>query len=206
MGEPLDYPEAMLALIGALRKLPGIGPRSAERMALWLVRNGNESAEALAAALQLARTEVQACESCGFFTTETLCAVCQDPVRQGQPICVVEQASDILPLERAGVFRGTYHSLGGKLSPLDRVGPEQLRIETLMERVRTSEPGEVILALSGDVEGEATAGYLTKLLHEAGASVSRIAQGMPAGSSLESTDPVTLARAMEFRTRLERTG
>ncbi len=191
----------MQSLIQSLRRLPGIGPRSAERMALWLMRPENHAADELARGIGVAREQVRACEACGFFTMTPLCAICLDPARQGKAICVVEHPSDILPLERAGVFQGVYHSLGGKLSPLDRVGPAQLRIAPLQERA-TANPGvEVILALSGDVEGEATAAYLTRLLQGLGVFVSRLAQGMPAGSSLEGADPVTLARALEFRTR-----
>jgi len=201
MAEPLAYPAALEALIGALKRLPGIGPRSAERMALWLLKPGNEAAVFLSQQITTARESIRGCRQCGFFTLDELCSLCAHPENREPSICVVEQASDILPLERAGVFRGTYHSLGGKLSPLDKIGPDDLRITPLMERLASESVQEVILALSGDVEGEATASYLTRLLHEQGVAVSRLAQGMPAGSSLESADPVTLARALEFRTR-----
>jgi len=201
MADPLAYPPALQALIAALKQLPGIGPRSAERMALWLLKPGNQAAAQLSHQITSARETVRGCRQCGFFTLDELCSLCAHPENREPSVCVVEQASDILPLERAGVFRGTYHSLGGKLSPLDKVGPESLRIAPLIERIQLETVQEVILALSGDVEGEATASYLTRLLHEHGVAVSRLAQGMPAGSSLESADPVTLARALEFRTR-----
>ena len=150
----------------------------------------------------LARTveTVEACGECGFFASKgSGCPVCSDGARDVATMCVVEQASDILPIERSGEYRGNYHVLGGRLSPLDDVGPEQLRIAGLVERVRTLAASEVILAFGGDVENEATANYLEEVLQTTGAVVTRLAQGLPAGGNLEHADGLTLARALAGR-------
>jgi recombination protein RecR len=194
-----DYPEPFRDLVRELRRLPGVGPRSAERMALWLLEDG-ERPSALSAALAAARDGVQHCGDCGFFATEEVCVICQDAGRE-QLLCVVERATDILPIERSGAFRGRYHALGGRLSPLEHVGPEDLRLSELVGRLERGDFAEVILALSTDVEGEATANYLVDLLAPRGVRVSRLAQGMPAGGGLEHADELTLARAMSGRQR-----
>ena len=146
--------------------------------------------------------EPRPCPQCGFFTTEPLCAICADEAREPELICVVEEATDILPLERTGAFRGRYHALGGRISPLDHVGPEDLRIDALVERVRNEHPTEVILALGSDVEGEATANYLAGLLRKFPVQLTRIAQGLPAGGGLDHADELTLSRALSGRVRL----
>jgi recombination protein RecR len=203
----VEYPEPLLRLVGQLKRLPGIGPRSAERIALWLVAGrdpglrGREVADAI---LENA-ARVRPCADCGFFTVEPLCEICRDPARAGGPLCVVENATDILPLERTGVFRGYYHALGGRLAPLDHVGPEDLAIERLFERLRAQPVTEIILALGADVEGEATAHYLAGLLGEfPDLKITRIAQGLPAGGGLESADELTLTRALNGRVSLTR--
>ncbi len=198
----IDYPEAIRQLIVQLKRLPGIGPRGAERIALWMLRSRDAKTQEIAEAITLAATAVQACRRCGFFAVTEECEICADASRQQGPICVVEQATDILPLERTGSLRGTYHALGGRLSPLDHVRPEDLRIGELLVRVREENPGEIILALSADVEGEATANYLGDLLKESGVPVSRIAQGIPVGGGLEASDELTLTRALVGRVRL----
>lgn len=189
----------MQALTAQLRRMPGIGPRSAERIALWLVLSKDARPQEVAGAVREAGERIRPCSRCGFFAEGELCEICSDAGRNGELLCVVEQATDILPLERTGAFRGFYHSLGGRISPLDHIGPENLRIDALIARVRTSAPKEVILALGGDVEGEATANYLAELLAEFRVSVTRIAQGMPAGVGLESADELTLSRALAGR-------
>ncbi len=149
--------------------------------------------------------KVRPCADCGFFTTEERCDICRDESRADGPLCVVEQATDILPLERTGVFKGRYHALGGRLAPLDHVGPEDLTIDHLLARVREGHATEIILALGADVEGEATAQYLAGLLQEVqGVTITRIAQGLPAGGGLESADELTLSRAMTGRVVLTR--
>lgn len=199
----IDFPEPVKALVAELKRLPGIGPRSAERIAVWLLQSTKADAPMLAKALTAAKDAIRPCPSCGFFATEAGCGVCDDTSRDQRILCVVEQATDVLPLERSGVFRGCYHCLGGKLSPLDRVSPEDLRIPSLLRRVdRAEEEIEVILALGSDVEGEATANYLAELLRGKNCRLTRIAQGLPAGGGLENADELTLMRAMQGRRSL----
>lgn len=179
--------------------MPGIGPRSAERIALWMVQSRDARPAEIAAVMQSVAERIRPCPECGFFTERGLCEICADESRAGGLLCVVEQATDILPLERTGVFRGRYHALGGRISPLDHIGPEDLRIGALIERVRRERPSEIILALGADVEGEATANYLAELLRDMPVAVTRIAQGLPAGGGLEGADELTLSRALTGR-------
>lgn len=195
----VDYPEPFLRLARELRNLPGIGPRSAERIALWLASSPDAHPGNLAEALSGAAEALRACEVCGFFSVEERCEMCRDESRVGAEICVVERATDILPLERTGFFRGLYHVLGGRLAPLDHVGPDELRIKELVRRVRDEQPAEVILALSADVEGEATTNYLAEVLASTGVRMTRIAHGLPAGGGLEHADSLTLQRALAGR-------
>ena len=195
-----DFPEPVKALIGELKRLPGIGARSAERIAVWLLQSPKANPAPLAEVLLAARDTIRPCPVCGFFATADGCGVCDDPARDDSILCVVEQATDVLPLERSGAFRGRYHCLGGKLSPLDRVSPEDLRIPPLIRRIEAAVGEiEVILALGSDVEGEATANYLAELLRGRNCRLTRIAQGLPAGGGLEFADELTLLRAMEGR-------
>lgn len=195
-----DFPEPVRELIGQLKRLPGIGPRSAERIAVWLLQSPKADPSALATALQTARETIRPCPVCGFFATEAGCGICDDPKRDEHMLCVIEQATDVLPLERSGSFRGRYHCLGGKLSPLDRVSPEDLRIPSLLRRIEAAPAQiEVVLALGSDVEGEATANYLADLLRGKNCRITRIAQGLPAGGGLEHADELTLIRAMQGR-------
>lgn len=195
-----DFPEAVQILIGELKRLPGVGPRSAERIAVWLLQSSKADPPALASALMTARETIILCPVCGFFATQDGCGLCDDRNRDDRVLCVVEQATDVLPLERSGAFRGRYHCLGGKLSPLDRVSPDDLRIPSLLQRVSAAaEPIEVILALGSDVEGEATANYLADLLRNRNCTLTRIAQGLPAGGGLEHADELTLMRALQGR-------
>jgi recombination protein RecR len=193
----IEYPEAVGRLVEELRRLPGVGPRSAERIAIWLLQSAKADPLALASALEKAKAEVIACPVCGFFATAERCAICADHSRE-PVICVVEQATDVLPLERSGAFKGRYHCLGGKLSPLDNVTPDDLRIGSLLRRIDAEQVPEVILAPGSDVEGEATANYLAGILRGR-CHITRIAQGLPAGGGLEHADALTLARALEGR-------
>jgi recombination protein RecR len=198
--KPADFPHPVRDLVGGLRRLPGIGPRSAERIAVWLLQNPKADPEALAAVLLEAKQKIMPCPVCGFFAMESTCDLCDDPKRDDLILCVVEQATDVLPLERSGSFRGRYHCLGGKLSPLDRISPEDLRIPSLLRRIESAPAEiEVILALGSDVEGEATANYLADLLRGKNCRLTRIAQGLPAGGGLEHADELTLMRAMQGR-------
>ncbi len=194
-----DYPEPVTALVNELKRLPGIGPRSAERIALWLLQNPKAQPGQLREAIHLAQAEVVSCRVCGFFATHEACPICGDPKRDPGTLCVVEQATDILPIERSGAFSGGYHCLGGKLSPLDHVTPEDLRIRELVARVEKQPEMEVILAVGADVEGEATANYLHDLLEELPCRVTRLAQGLPAGGDLEHADQLTVLRAFDGR-------
>lgn len=197
-----EYPVAIRALVAELKRMPGVGPRSAERIALWMIQSRDARPGEIARTIGEVTQTVHACPRCGFFTTEPLCDLCTDPARDSTLICVVEQPTEILPLERTGAFRGRYHALGGRISPLDHIGPDDLRIDPLLARVKAEAPTEIILALGADVEGEATASYLAGLLREFPVTVTRLAQGMPAGSGLEHADELTLTRAMSGRTRV----
>ncbi len=195
----LDYPPPLQRLIAQIKSLPGLGPRSAERLVLWLLQDGGR-VEPLMDALGDLVARVHACDQCGFFIEKDRdCSLCQSPKRQQNILCVVEQAADVLRLERSGAFQGLYHVLGGKLSPLDNVTPDDLRIEPLLQRVKALNVEEVILAVGSDVEGEATASYLNDLLRSEGLTVSRLAQGMPAGGGLDHVDELTLYQALHGR-------
>ena len=182
--------------------MPGVGPRSAERIALWLVQARDEKPEQIAGAIRTTRQTVRPCVRCGFFATEELCEICADTSRVLDLLCVVEQPTDILPLEKTSAFRGYYHSLGGRISPLDHVAPEDLRIKELLERVEREKFSEIIFALAADVEGEATTNYLVELLKNKPVTLTRIAHGLPAGGGLESADELTLYQALSGRTKV----
>src|ERR1700751_4893779 len=159
-----EYPPALRDLVAQLRQMPGVGPRSAERIALWMVQARGDQPEQIARAISETRLGIHPCKLCGYFTTNELCDICSDSSRAVEQLCVVEQPTDILPLEKTGAFRGRYHSLGGKISPLDHVAPDDLRIKELIERVDREKITEIIFALSADVEGEATTHYIADLL------------------------------------------
>jgi recombination protein RecR len=192
-------PEPITALIGALSKLPGIGPRSAERIALHLVQAESGAVKHLAETLLQARERVRFCETCGALTEKPICSICADPRRDASIVCVVERPVDILSLEKSATFRGKYHVLGGKISPLNGVEPEDLRIGELERRLAAEPIKEAIIALGTDVEGDATSFYLAKRLAREGVKITRIAHGLPAGTGLEFADEVTLSRALEGR-------
>ncbi len=197
--KPADYPASLKSLIAELKRMPGVGPRSAERMALWMLQSKNARPVEIARAIDEAAARVRPCEKCAFFSIGLLCDICADPARDATLLCVVEQPTDILPLERTGAFRGLYHALQGKISPLDHVGPDDLRIASLLERIEKEPPVEIILALGSDVEGEATASYIASTLRGCPAKISRIAQGLPAGGGLEYADDLTISRALVGR-------
>ena len=190
-------------LIEELEKLPSIGLKSAQRLALYLLRVPKEDALRLADAIRAVRERVGFCSTCGNFSETDPCALCADPRRDSHVLCVVEQPVDVLAFERTGQFTGRYHVLGGALSPLEGTSPEQLRVRELLSRLRGGEVKEVILATNPNVNGEATALYLSKLLTPLGVRVTRIARGVPMGSDLEYSDQVTLARALEGRRDVE---
>jgi len=182
--------------------MPGVGPRSAERIALWMVQARGNQPEEIARVIQQTRQSIRPCELCGYFATNNLCEICADESRAMDLLCVVEQPTDILPLEKTRAFRGRYHSLGGRISPLDHVAPEDLRIKELLDRIEKEKFSEIIFALATDVEGEATTNYLVDLLKDKPVALTRIARGIPAGGGLESADELTLSAALSGRTKL----
>ena len=186
-------------LIGELAKLPGVGRKTAQRFAFHVLKAPAEDVDALVLALRELRERIHPCAVCFNFAESELCPICADPRRERTTVCVVEVAVNVLALERTNAYRGVYHVLGGALSPLKDVGPEALKITELMERVRRDDLREIILATSPNVEGEATAVYLSRLLKPLNVSTTRLAQGLPAGADLEFTDDVTIQRALENR-------
>jgi recombination protein RecR len=195
----LDYPAPVSRLIDALRRLPGIGPKSAQRITFHLLRGTREDAARLAAAVGELLDGTRSCSQCNAVTDREVCATCSDPTRSDKAICVVEEPHNLLSVERTRDFKGRYHVLQGVLSPLEGVGPEELKIQGLLERVRRGGVEEVILATSPTVEGEATAVYLARLLKPLGVKVTRIAMGVPVGADLDWADEVTMAKALEGR-------
>ena len=209
-----EYPEPMARLIDSLRQLPGIGSKSAQRIAFHLLKADPEETERLASVLRDLKTDIRLCAVCNNFTDVSPCAYCSDASRDARLVCVVEEPANIVPIEKTGKYRGRYHVLHGTLSPLAGIGPDQLRIGNLLARIPgnggsgteesgdgSADPGieEVIVATNPNVEGEATALYLSRLLKPLGVRVSRIAMGMPVGGELEYTDSATVAKAMEGR-------
>ena len=197
-------PTPLEDLITAFARLPGVGRKTAQRLAFHVIKSPRGEADALAASITRARDEIHHCSLCFNFSekSQALCHVCRDPGRDRQVICVVEEASDALALERSELLRGTYHVLGGALSPLDGIGPDDLRIAELLERVQRDGVREVILAHNASAEGEATAEYIHQRLGTM-TSVTRLARGLPAGSDLDLADRTTLAHALQGRTTFE---
>ncbi len=192
-------PDAITQLVAAFAKLPGVGPRSAERIALHLVQTDVPLVKQLADTILHARDKIQLCTTCGALTEKSPCPICDDARRDASLLCIVERAVDILSVEKSGTFRGKFHVLGGKISPLDGVEPDDLRIAELEKRLAHEPIREIVIALGTDVEGDATSFYLAKRLARSGLMVSRIAYGLPAGSGLEFADELTLSRALEGR-------
>jgi recombination protein RecR len=191
---------AIEQLTAEFSRLPGVGTKTALRLVYHLMKGSKDDARRLAGAIRDVADRVRPCEACGNFSEAALCGVCSNPLRDLSILCVVEEAYEVGAIERTGRFRGRYHVLGGHLSPLDGVGPDELRIPSLLERVGTAEPVvEVILATSSGVEGEATAVYLEGLLRPRGVRVTRLARGIPVGSDLEYVDGSTLAEALSGR-------
>jgi len=195
--------EVVETLVDELSRLPGIGRKSAQRLAFHLMRAPAQDALRLAEAIRTARERLGSCRRCGNWTESEICAICADPRRETRTICVVEEPMDMVAIERTGAYRGQYHVLRGVLSPLDGVGPEDLATEPLLARVREAGADvEVIVATNPTAQGEATAHYLADLLRPLGARVTRIARGVPVGSDIELSDQVTVAKALEGRKEL----
>jgi recombination protein RecR len=196
-------PDSITALVAALAKLPGVGPRSAERMALHIAQADMGAVRNLAGSIILAREKIRFCEICGSLTEVSPCAICNDSRRDASLVCVVERAVDILSVEKSSAFRGKFHVLGGTISPLDGVEPDDLRIKELETRLAGGGIREIVIALGTNVEGDATSHYLAKRLARPGLKISRIGFGLPAGSGLEFADELTLNRALEGRREMQ---
>lgn len=195
----MRYPLPIQRLLDELERLPGIGPKSAQRIAYWMLVADAADADRLAAAIQDVKRSIRFCERCFNFAESELCAICADPERDATAICVVEEPRDLAAVERTGEFRGVYHVLHGAISPIDGVGPDQLRMHELVQRAGTGDVTEVVVATNPNVEGETTALYIARLLKPLGVRVTRIASGLPVGGDLEFADEVTLGRALEAR-------
>ncbi|CAB4575852.1 unannotated protein [freshwater metagenome] len=187
-------------LIDELGRLPGVGPKSAQRIAFHIIQSERVDVTRLAEVLKTVKERVKFCTICGNITEEELCKICRDPRRDNTSICVVEESKDVIAIEKTREFKGKYHVLGGAISPIDGIGPENLRIRELMQRLAETQIAEVIIATDPNLEGEATATYLTRLIKPIGVKVSRLASGLPVGGDLEYADEVTLGRAFEGRT------
>ena len=196
------YTPALQKLIDELGKLPGVGPKSAQRIAFHLIKLPEQDALSLANAIQEAKQKVRFCETCFNMSDEVICEICSDTQRDSSLVCVVEEPRDIVALERTREYKGLYHVLQGAINPIDGIGPEQLKIRELLERLKGNTLQEVILCTNPNIEGEATAMYLARLIEPLGIQVSRIASGLPVGGDLEYADELTLGRALEGRRKI----
>ena len=190
---------AIQKLLDELERLPGVGPKSAQRMAYWILNSDRATALRLAQAIVEVKDTVHFCSRCFNYAEDDLCEICRSTSRNQQLLCVVSEPRDIPPIERTAVYQGLYHVLGGALSPMDGIGPDDLRIRQLMQRLGSEDIREVVLATNPNVEGETTAAYLARLIKPLGIKVTRLASGLPVGGDLEFADEVTLGRALEAR-------
>ncbi len=195
----LPVAEPVARLIEEFAKLPGIGPKTAQRLTFYLLRSSKEEADGLAEAILWMKEKVGFCTTCFNISEAPICGVCADETRDGSVICVVEEPLDVLALERTREYKGHYHVLHGAISPIDGIGPEKLRIAELVNRVKGGPVGEVIIATNPNTEGDVTAAYLSRVLAPVGVRITRLARGLPAGGDLEYADELTLARALEGR-------
>ena len=193
-----SFPDSIIRLIDRFSRFPGIGKKTAQRMAFHILKDSKKNAQSLADAVQDVKSSISGCSICGGITEDDPCIICSDPKRNKSLICVVEVPSDIFAFERTSGFNGVYHVLGGALSPLDGIGPDDLNIDSLVDRVKPDD--EIVLALNPSIEGDTTCLYISKLLSGKNTTISRLARGLPVGSELEYTDDATLMRAMEGRT------
>jgi recombination protein RecR len=193
------YEGVIQELIDELGRLPGVGPKSAQRIAFYLLQADEDQAKRLAEVLKEVKERVRFCEQCGNVAEAELCNICRDPRRSKASICVVEESKDVQAIERTREFKGLYHVLGGAISPIEGIGPDNLRIKELVARLADPEIKEIIIATDPNLEGEATATYLTRMLSPMGITISRLASGLPVGGDLEYADEITLGRAFEGR-------
>lgn len=195
----MHYAKPLARLVGELEKLPGIGPKSAQRVAFHILRTGEDEARLLAESILEVKQRISTCPTCFNFTDQELCEVCRDPRRDRTTICVVADPRDLVAMEKTNEYRGAYHVLGGVISPMDGIGPDMLKVRELTERVAVDGVKEVILATNPTVEGDTTAMYIARLLKPFGVKVTRIAHGMPVGGDLDYADQATLIQALEWR-------
>jgi len=193
------YPNALHKLIEVFRRFPGIGPKMAQRLAFYLLDRSRDEVVAIARAMVEAKDKLTYCETCGSLAEADKCSYCNDPKRDHSTVCIVQEPRDVLVLERTGQYRGIYHVLHGALSPLDGIGPEELRLDQLIQRINEEKINEAIIATNPNVEGDATAGYLAKQLNPLPVKVTRIAFGLPVGGDIEYADELTLSRAINGR-------
>jgi len=199
MNRGMQYPECMQTLIEAFAKMPGIGIRTAERLAFYVLTADGVDVKTLSDSVQKVKESIRYCKACFNLSEEELCAICQDPGRERALLCIVEEPKDIIVIEKSGGFKGLYHVLLGALSPLDGIGPKDLKIPELIHRLGADIFQEIIIATTSDTEGEATSLYLNKVIKPLKIKITRLAQGMPMGSELEFTDRATLVKAIEAR-------
>ena len=197
-----QYPKPLAKLINELSKLPGIGNKSAQRLAFHILALEDREAQQLAEAITYAKREMKYCSVCGNLTDEDPCAICSDPSRRGDVICVVENPRDVMAMERIKEFNGLYHVLHGVISPMEGIGPEDINLKSLIQRLQVNDVKELIIATNPNIEGEATAMYIARLIKPAGIKVTRIAHGIPVGGDLEYADEVTLLKSLEGRREL----
>ncbi len=197
-----QYPKPLAKLINELSKLPGIGTKSAQRLAFHILSLEDAEAERLAEAITCAKREMKYCSLCGNLTDEDPCAICSDPARRDDVICVVESPRDVMAMERIKEFNGLYHVLHGVISPMEGMGPEDINLKSLIQRLQANDVKELIIATNPNIEGEATAMYIARLIKPAGIKVTRIAHGIPVGGDLEYADEVTLLKSLEGRREL----
>ena len=193
------YPQPVGKLIGELSKLPGIGPKTAQRLAFYIIGRSNSEVKQLAQSMTDAKKNINYCSICNNLTEGDACQLCQSDDRDNKTICVVESPKDVIAMEKTGEYSGLYHVLHGSISPMDGIGPDEIRIQSLLPRIKDGETSEIILATDPNAEGDATAMYLAKLLKPLGVKVTRIAHGLPVGGDLEYADEVTLSKALEGR-------
>ena len=197
-----QYPKPLAKLINELSKLPGIGNKSAQRLAFHILALEDREAQQLAEAITYAKREMKYCSVCGNLTDEDPCAICSDPSRRRDVICVVENPRDVMAMERIKEFNGLYHVLHGVISPMEGIGPEDINLKSLIQRLQVNDVKELIIATNPNIEGEATAMYIARLIKPAGIQVTRIAHGIPVGGDLEYADEVTLLKSLEGRREL----
>lgn len=198
----MEYAKPLARLIGELEKLPGVGPKSAARLAFYILRIPPEEAEQLADAVMEVKRSIGFCRQCFNFTDQELCSICRDPRRDPSTLCIVAEPRDLVAMDKTNEYKGLYHVLHGVISPMEGVGPEMLKIRELLERLRSGEVKEAILATNPTIEGEATALYLSNLLKPLGIRVTRIAHGLPMGGDMDYADQATLIQALEWRREL----